>query len=89
MQLHQEISGEEMQQRIDTEIEVLIERENRDNGYLKGRSRCWKKVIFPGDQKLIGTLQKVKITGCNHQTLVGELVSSASKTLAEPLFSIS
>ena len=40
---------------------------------LKGRTRCWKKVIFAGDETLIGTLQQVKVHSYSHQTLVGEL----------------
>jgi tRNA-2-methylthio-N6-dimethylallyladenosine synthase len=33
-------------------------------------------VIFSGDDHLIGTLQKVKIHGYSHQTLLGELAIS-------------
>ena len=68
--LHEEITAEERQHLLGKEMEVLVERHNRD-GQLKGRTRCWKKVIFPGDESLIGTLQTVKIHGYNHQTLIG------------------
>jgi len=74
IQLHQEICNEEMQGLIGSELEVLVEQRSKTE-LLKSRTRCWKKVIFDGDDGLIGTLQKVKITGCNHQTLLGELVS--------------
>lgn len=70
IQLHEEITAEERQSLLGEELEVLVERRNRD-GQLKGRTRCWKKVIFPGDDALIGTLKKVKIHGYNHQTLLG------------------
>lgn len=70
MALHEEITAEERQTYLDETIEVLVERKNRD-GQLKGRTRCWKKVIFPGDSSLIGTLQQVKIHSYNHQTLLG------------------
>ena len=53
---------------------VLVE--SRQELKLKGRTRCWKKVIFSGSDNLIGTLQRVKVTGYSHQTLLGELVSS-------------
>ncbi|QVL57258.1 MAG: tRNA (N6-isopentenyl adenosine(37)-C2)-methylthiotransferase MiaB [Simkaniaceae bacterium] len=68
--LHDEITTEERQGLLGQELEVLVERRNRD-GQLKGRTRCWKKVIFPGEDTMIGTLQKVKIHSYNHQTLIG------------------
>ncbi len=74
MQLHQEICNEEMQSLIGSEVEILVEQRSKSE-LLKGRTRCWKKVIFDGDDSLIGSLQKVRITGCHHQTLVGELVN--------------
>lgn len=80
IQLHQEICAEEMQKMIGSEMEVLIEQKNKSE-QLKGRTRCWKKVIFNGEDSLIGSLQRVKITGCNHQTLVGELVSKPALAL--------
>ncbi len=55
-------------------VEVLVESRLRDESQLKGRTRCWKKVIFTGDDRLVGTLQHVKVTGFSHQTLLGELV---------------
>ncbi|MCI0382725.1 MAG: tRNA (N6-isopentenyl adenosine(37)-C2)-methylthiotransferase MiaB [Chlamydiae bacterium] len=74
MQLHEEICREERLQMIGKEVEVLVERRNnKDKTHLKGRTRCWKKIIFSGEDSLIGTLQKVKIHGFNHQTLLGEL----------------
>ncbi len=68
--LHEEITAEERQSLLGQDLEVLVERKNKD-GQLKGRTRCWKKVIFPGDDTLIGTLQNVKIHSYNHQTLMG------------------
>ncbi len=81
MELHQQISAEGLEALIGQEMEVLIEQETK-SGHLKSRTRCWKKVLFKGDLSLIGTLQKVKITGCNHQTLVGELVSNPALAIA-------
>ncbi|NRA89982.1 MAG: tRNA (N6-isopentenyl adenosine(37)-C2)-methylthiotransferase MiaB [Simkaniaceae bacterium] len=74
--LHEEITNEERQTFLGEEIEVLVERKNRD-GQLKGRTRCWKKVIFPGDESMIGTLQPVKLHSYNHQTLIGELSTTS------------
>lgn len=69
--LHDEITAEERQTFLGKEVEVLVERQNRD-GKLYGRTRCWKKVIFSGEDSLIGTLQRVKLHSYNHQTLLGE-----------------
>ncbi|MCB1106487.1 MAG: tRNA (N6-isopentenyl adenosine(37)-C2)-methylthiotransferase MiaB [Chlamydiia bacterium] len=71
--LHESITAEERQTFLGKEMEVLVERKNRD-GQLKGRTRCWKKVIFPGDETLIGTLQNVQLHSYNHQTLIGTVV---------------
>ncbi len=72
--LQARIGNEERQQMLGQTLEVLVERYNKDGLTLKGRTRCWKKVIFPGDASLIGTLQQVKVHSYSHQTLVGELV---------------
>lgn len=71
--LHEKISAEERHRFLGNEVEILVERRNRD-GQLKGRTRCWKKVIFTGNDSMIGTLQRVKLHSCNHQTLIGDLV---------------
>lgn len=79
--LHQEISTEERQRMLGSEIEVLVERRNRDEKHLKARTRCWKNVVFSGDDALIGTLQRVRVTGFSHQTLVGELIGADNRLL--------
>ncbi|MES2121287.1 MAG: tRNA (N6-isopentenyl adenosine(37)-C2)-methylthiotransferase MiaB [Chlamydiota bacterium] len=75
LNLHNEICEEERQALLGTEIEVLVEKRNRDEKFLKSRTRCWKNVIFEGNDSLIKTLQTVKVTGYTHQTLIGEMVS--------------
>lgn len=76
--LHNEICAEERQEMIGREVEVLVESKGRheEGSILKARTRCWKNIIFPGEEKLIGSLQKVKIHGYSHQTLLGELASA-------------
>ncbi len=74
MDLQEEISNEERAQMLGNTYEVLVERFNKDGHMLKGRTRCWKKVIFEGDESLIGTLQQIKVHSFSHQTLVGTLV---------------
>ena len=57
---------------LGTEVEVLVEKVASEGGHLKGRTRCWKNVIFPGDASMIGTLQKVKVHSYSNQTLLAE-----------------
>ncbi len=76
MDLHHRIASEERALMLGETIEVLVERFNRDQKLLKGRTSCWKKVIFKGDESMIGTLQNVKLHSFNHQTLLGDIVSS-------------
>ncbi|HNA63068.1 MAG TPA: MiaB/RimO family radical SAM methylthiotransferase, partial [Rhabdochlamydiaceae bacterium] len=73
--LHNEIATEEMRKMLGSEVEVLVEPKKPEDTHLKGRTRCWKKVIFTGNDNLVGTLQKVKVHGYSHQTLLGELPS--------------
>jgi len=73
LSLHNEIVAEERQAMLGQEVEVLVERRNRDETTLKGRTRCWKNVSFSGDDSLIGTLQRVKVHGYSHQTLLAIL----------------
>lgn len=68
--LYEEIVAEQRQELLGKELEILVEGKNRD-GQLKGRTRCWKKVLFSGEDAMIGTLQNVKIHSYNHQTLIG------------------
>jgi tRNA-2-methylthio-N6-dimethylallyladenosine synthase len=86
--LHQEICAEERQLMLGTEVEVLVERRNRDEKQLKGRTRCWKNVLFSGDDHLIGTLQRVKIHSYSHQTLLAELVTSPLSNQHSPLINV-
>ncbi len=79
--LYDELAAEEKKQMLGSEVEVLVESRNRDELHLKGRTRCWKKVIFPGGDHLIGTLQKVKVHGYSHQTLLGELKKAEGEIL--------
>lgn len=77
MELQEGIVSKQRQQLLGSEVDVLVEKHNfKDHSLLKGRTRCWKNVLFPGNESLIGTLQKVKIHSYSHQTLLGEALSS-------------
>lgn len=75
MALQDHIYAKQRQTMLGQIVEVLVEKRNfKDNSLLKGRTRCWKNVLFTGGDELIGTLQQVKINGYSHQTLLGEIV---------------
>lgn len=76
MDLQEGIYANQRQAMIGQEVEVLVENASIKNSeMLKGRSRCWKNVVFPGGTDLIGTLQKIKIHSYTNQTLLGDLVN--------------
>lgn len=75
LHLQEEIYAQQRQALLGQTLEVLVEKRNfKDDRFLKGRTRCWKNVLFEGDDSLIGTLQPIHIRGYSHQTLTGERV---------------
>lgn len=75
IQLQEGIVAKQRQAFLGTEVEVLVERQNfKDSALLKGLTRCFKNVLFPGTESLIGTLQRVKLHGYSHQTFFGNIV---------------
>lgn len=75
MNVQDEITQNHLQNALGQEFEVLVDSQNfKDEAMLKGRTRCWKKVIFRGPKHLIGTMQKVKIHSYSHETLHGEMI---------------
>lgn len=71
--LHTKICAEERAAMVGQTVEVLVERSNKEE-MMKARTRCWKNVIFDGDESLVGTLQRVRLDSFNHQTFIGTLV---------------
>jgi tRNA-2-methylthio-N6-dimethylallyladenosine synthase len=69
---HAKFAEKERQELLNTTTEVLVEKRTQDGTHLKGRTRCWKNVIFTGTDDQIGTLQQVKIHSYSHQTLIGD-----------------
>lgn len=79
LKLQEEIYIKQRQSLLGQTLEVLVEKRNfKDESFLKGKTRCWKNVLFTGGDELIGTLQQVQIHSYSHQTLLGELVASAA-----------
>lgn len=74
LKLQDEIYAKQRQSLLGTTMEVLVEKRNfKDETLLKGRTRCWKNVLFPGTEEMIGTLQNIHIHGYSHQTLMGDI----------------
>lgn len=76
LKLHTQISAELMMEMLGQKVEVLVERRGKDQRYLKGLTRCWRNILFEGDDSLIGSLQTVEIHSCNHHTFIGKACSS-------------
>jgi tRNA-2-methylthio-N6-dimethylallyladenosine synthase len=76
LRLYNRISLQHRQSLIGQEVEVLVDRRAKDQRYLRGRTRGWIQCVFSGDDSLIGSLQKIKIQSCSHQTLIGERVGT-------------
>lgn len=81
LSLHEEVCNEQRQALLGTEVEVLVEKRNRDETQFKGRTRCWKNALFSGNDSMIGTLQKIKVTGYSHQTILGETIGLKGPSL--------
>lgn len=77
LSLYNEMCAAHLQALLGQEVEVLVEKRNKDEQLLKGRTRCWKNVIFSGPESLIGTMQRVKVHSYSHHTLIGDVVTHA------------
>ena len=77
IRLQEDIYIKHRQNMLGSEVEVLVEKLNfKDADLLKGKTRCWKNVLFPGEEALIGTMQKIRIHSYSHQTLIGEIIKN-------------
>ncbi len=72
-ELHKQQSSEQRLSMIGSSVEVLFEKWS-DEGMLKGRTRCWRKVIAKGPSSMVGEIAYVKIDSFQHETLIGSLV---------------
>lgn len=70
--LYQHLGKVHREAMLGTTEKVLVESTSRA-GLLKGRTSCWKKVIFEGPTSLIGSMVDVHLHSFNHETLLGSL----------------
>jgi len=72
LSLQNRIYAKKRQMLLGQEVQVLVEGvTERGEGLVKGRTDCWKIVVFPGTPEMVGTFQNVRLTGFSHQTLMG------------------
>ncbi len=61
--------------------EVLVEKKGKEEGFLLGRTRRNKVVVFPGQEALIGSYVSIGLTQTTGATFVGTLVGALVGTL--------
>jgi len=75
--LQESIAWEKTREEIGRVHEVLVESvSKKDANALQGHSRTFKRVVFTGNERLIGQIVKVKITGGTSHTLTGEILTA-------------
>lgn len=56
--------------------EVLVEKEGKEAGFMLGRTRRHKVVVFPGDTSQVGSYRDVRLTRTTGATFAGQLVGA-------------
>ncbi len=79
LEVQEEISYQEMSSMLNQTAEVLVEGISiKERSMVKGRTRTWKNVVFPGGTELIGTLVPVTLHSFTNQTYIGAMPSSTT-----------
>lgn len=75
--LQDKLTKKHLENLIGTTVEVLVDsKSSKDASEHKGKSRCWKNVVFKAENKdLTGTLQLVKVENYSNQTLIGTAIA--------------
>jgi len=71
--LYQQILDEDSDKTINSSFEVLVDNFDPIKNIAKGRTRCFKKVVFEGTKEMVGTLQNVQFKSHLYQTFFGEV----------------
>lgn len=74
LEVQNRISEEKHREYIGRTVRVLIDGKDREDGVLAARTSGGRLVRVSGDESLIGTFAKVKITDCNTWALRGEII---------------
>jgi tRNA-2-methylthio-N6-dimethylallyladenosine synthase len=83
LELHSTFCTLDRHKMLSSTVEVLVEKRDPGQEQLKGRTRCWKNVLFKGPDLLIGTLQNVRVHSFSHQTLIGEWLKNGPGQIAQ------
>ena len=78
IRITREIQREINEGEVGRSEEVLVEREGKEVGFVLGRTRRNKVVVFPGEEAQLGSYQAVKLVRTTGATFVGSLVDSTS-----------
>ncbi len=68
------IQGEINREEVGRVEEVLVEKEGREEGFMRGRTRRNKVVVFPGGEELLGSYPQVELARTTGATFVGRMV---------------
>jgi tRNA-2-methylthio-N6-dimethylallyladenosine synthase len=76
LKLQESLNTQYMQTQLGSTVEVLAEDiSSKDGTMLKGKTRTWQQVVFPGNISQLGSCFNVKITSIANHTFIGEIVS--------------
>ena len=73
------IQGEINQGEVGRVEEVLVEKRGKEPGFLLGRTRRHKVVVFPGEERLRGSYLSVELNRTTGVTFVGSLVEAPAR----------
>jgi tRNA-2-methylthio-N6-dimethylallyladenosine synthase len=81
--LTRRIQGEINESEVGRVEEVLVEKDGRDPGFMLGRTRRNKVVVFPGDRSFVNTYRTVELTRTTGATFAGALTAQSDQTEEE------
>jgi tRNA-2-methylthio-N6-dimethylallyladenosine synthase len=82
IELTRRIQGEINQGEVGRVEEVLVEKPGKEPGFLLGRTRRQKVVVFPGEGHLQGSYRSVELERTTGATFVGSLVEALARELS-------
>ena len=86
LELQEGIYNKQRQEMLGKSVEVLVEKvTDRNINDVKGRTSCWKNVVFPGTADMIGTIQRVELESYSHQTLMGRRSANSALSVTAAL----
>lgn len=77
IQLTRGIQREINEKEVGRVEEVLVEKEGKDPGFMLGRTRRHKVVVFPGDTSQVGSYQTISLTRTTGATFAGHRIGGA------------